>query len=437
MVIPSRNGQSLLAAQLPGIVRELAMPPETSVSEAMAPEARAPEVKMREAKASEMKSREVRASETTASEAMAPKVKVSEVKTPEAIVSEVIVVDNGSSDGTAEWLAAEWPRVEVEQSAEPLSFAAAVNRGIGRARYSHVCLLNNDMLLEPGFFRALRTAFDKVPDLFCATAQIRFPAGARREETGKAVMAQACPDDFPIRCDEPVAGEDLTWVLYGSGGCSLYDAALLRSLGGMDEAYAPAYVEDLDVGYRAWQRGWPTVFVAGAVVEHRHRATTSRYYTEQQLAAVLETNYLRFLARAVAHGPLFRKLWNQAIGRLWRCKDRALRHAASLALAGGQQELGNYPEERFLALTCGEVAAFPGGGPPAESNAAGPLVTFAERLETPAAAVLACHCEVVLVRNGNELALRTAIEWTNRKWRARDKWAGKVPLREPRLPGKT
>ena len=65
------------------------------------------------------------------------------------------------------------------------------------------------MLLEPGFFAALQRAFDQVPDLFCATAQIRFPPGVRREETGKAVMAQAAPDDFPVRCDEPLPGEDL------------------------------------------------------------------------------------------------------------------------------------------------------------------------------------------------------------------------------------
>jgi GT2 family glycosyltransferase len=371
-VIPSRSGQSLLAAQLPGIARDLAMP------------------------------------------------------------SEIIVVDNGSTDGTARWLATEWPRVQVEISAEPLSFAAAVNRGIARARYSHVCLLNNDMLLEPGFFTALRGAFHQVPDLFCATAQIRFPAGVRREETGKAVMAQAHRDDFPLRCDLPIPGEDLTWVLYGSGGCSLYDARMLRALGGMDEAYAPAYVEDLDVGYRAWQFGWPTVFAAGAVVEHRHRATTSRYYTEQELARVLEINYLKFLARAVARGPLFRKLWNQAIARLRRRHNAVLRHAARLALAGGQRERGAYREERILALTCGDVARFRGG-----DATATPLVTFADRLETPAAALLESHCEVVLVRSGKDLALRAAIEWTERKRRAVDKWAGGIPSREPRLPSET
>ncbi len=60
---------------------------------------------------------------------------------------------------------------------------------------------------------------------FAQTAQIRFPAGVRRQETGKAVKAQGRPDDFPLHCDEPLAGEDLTYVLYGSGGYSLYDTA--------------------------------------------------------------------------------------------------------------------------------------------------------------------------------------------------------------------
>jgi GT2 family glycosyltransferase len=92
-VIPSRNGRELLAAQLPGIV-------DQSV----------------------------------------------------AVPHEIAVVDNGSDDGTVGWLAARYPSVRAIVSPSPLSFARAVNRGIAAARYSHVCLLNNDMLLEPGFF---------------------------------------------------------------------------------------------------------------------------------------------------------------------------------------------------------------------------------------------------------------------------------------------
>src|SRR5579872_1961646 len=112
VVIPSRNGKTLLETALPGVERDL-----------------------------------------------------------EGIPSEMIIVDNGSSDGTA----TSFPQAILDVSAQPLSFARAVNRGIQRARYAHVCLLNNDMIVEPGFFRELLRAFDLVPDLFCATAHIFFP----------------------------------------------------------------------------------------------------------------------------------------------------------------------------------------------------------------------------------------------------------------------
>ena len=142
VVIPSRNGKDLLARALPEVTRQLA---ETA--------------------------------------------------------SDVIVVDNGSKDGTAAYLQEHWPAVSIEHSDAPLSFARAVNLGIRRAQCAHVCLLNNDMEIDPGFFRALLDAFARTPDLFCATAQIFFPEGARREETGKAVMPPRSPKDataFPV-----------------------------------------------------------------------------------------------------------------------------------------------------------------------------------------------------------------------------------------------
>lgn len=380
VVIPSRNGKALLDAQLAGIAADLA-----------------------------------------------------------GVTGEIIIVDNGSSDGTADWLRGQWPQAAIEVSPEPLSFSSAVNRGIVRARFSHVCLLNNDMRIEPGFFAALLRAFANVPDLFCATAQIRFPPGARREETGKAVMAQAGPEDFPIRCDEPLAGEDGTWVLYGSGGCSAYDAAKLLALGGVEEAYAPAYVEDLDLGYRAWLRGWPSVYVAGAVVEHRHRATTSRYYSEEQLATMLEANYLKFLARAVASPRVFRRLWRLALDRLRRraasdpAARAALRSAARLALDGGPAHAPAGGEESLLALTDGSVACFPGraasGKSPALVSARGwdracetsddgcdlILLVRVGQLEPPPANLLARYAEVVEART--DAAFDAAAGWIARKWR--------------------
>ena len=314
VVVPSRNGRDLLARLLPGLLREL-----------------------------------------------------------DGILSEVIVVDNGSTDGTAAYLAVEFPAVAVEESVAPLSFARAANAGIRRARHARLCLLNNDMVLEPCFFPPLLEAFFGVPELFCATAQIFFPEGERRQETGKAVMPARLPNDnvlgFPVRCDLPVEGENLSYVLYGSGGCSVYDTRKLRQLGGIREVYEPAYVEDLDAGYRAWQRGWPTVFVSHARVVHRHRATTSRYYSEAELQHILEVNWLRFLAGSVASPDLFARLWREAIGRL---RLLATREAPQPAALDGLRAAWRAPrwvepppsetadEERILAIGSGDVSVFPG-----------------------------------------------------------------------------
>ena len=231
----------------------------------------------------------------------------------------------------------------------------------------------------------------------------------------------------------------------------------------MDEVYEPAYVEDLDLGYRAWQRGWPSVYVAGAVVEHRHRATTTRYFTEDQLAYILEINYLRFVARAVSDSRVFRRLWSQALRRLFLLKG-PLDRAAGIALRGGPRAKAAYSEDLFLALTDGSVSVFPGR--PATDKprilVASPylpfplshggavrmynlmrraaeefdlvLVAFTEHASPPPAEVLAICAEVVLVRRAGShslpftgrpevveefasLSFRAALQQTVRKWK--------------------
>ncbi len=286
------------------------------------------------------------------------------------IPGEILVVDNGSADGTARWLAQEHPGVIAEISSEPLSFSAAVNRGIARARFRHVLLLNNDMEPEPGFLAPLRAAFQEVPELFCAAAQIFFPPGRRREETGKAVWRRkrARPDFF-VHCIEPVEGENLSPVLYGSGGCSLFDTARLRALGGLDEELRPAYVEDLDLGFRAWRMGWPTVFVSASRVVHHHRATTSRFFKPEELQTWVEINFLRFLLRGAGDAGLFGELWRTAVDRLnWHAAQEPKRPWAMFALRAACRAYrylrplppARMDERLILAAGSGAIAVFPG-----------------------------------------------------------------------------
>ena len=155
-------------------------------------------------------------------------------------------------------------------------------------------------------------------------------------------------------------------MLYGSGGCSLFDTSKLLTLGGVSEVYEPAYVEDLDFGFRAWKFGWPTVYCARARVEHRHRSTTSRFYTARQIDFFVERNYLRFLASAVADRELFEKLWLHGIRRL-QLQAMQGREAALDTLRAVPPvnvpvptATGHLSEAEILALSNGDIAVFPG-----------------------------------------------------------------------------
>lgn len=350
--------------------------------------------------------------------------------------SEVIVVDSGSDDGTRAWLDAEYPSVRCVEVREPLSFAAAVNHGIAQARFAYTLTLNNDMVIEAPFLSPLRAAFDAVPDLFCATAQIFFPPGQRREETGKAVFrAERQPGDYPVWCVDPLPAEDHSYVLYGSGGCSLYNTAKLRALGGFDEAFTPAYVEDHDLGWRGWQQGWPTVFVAGARLVHYHRSTSKRYFKEKELALALERNHLKHLLSSVCDEQLFAELWREAIVRLnWLAAQEPPPPFALPALKVARRLQSQAPsraavdERHIMAIGCGEAAHFPGraarGRPvvlvaspyvPFPLSHGGAvrmfnltrraaddfdqvLLAFCDELQTPAPELLELFIEVVLVR---------------------------------------
>ncbi|MFN0105284.1 MAG: glycosyltransferase [Bryobacteraceae bacterium] len=378
---------------------------------------------------------------------------------------EIIVVDNGSTDGTVDWLRQRHPHVQIEHSEPALSFAAAVNRGIARARFARTCLLNNDMALEPGFFAALSKPFDNEPNLFAATAQIFFPDHARREETGKAMYHRNETGQFPLWCETPIEGEDGTWVLYGSGGCTLYDTAKLRALGGIGEQYTPAYVEDLDIGWRAWRRGWPTVFAANARLLHLHRSTTSKYFSEQELEDALERNYIQF-----AGGSNSPAIWREAIDRLnlLAAKQTPVK-SAERALNSAWREPWRQPlaangDDAPLALCGGAVAVFPGLAPSGRQRVlvAAPylpfplshggavrmfnlmreaardfdqiLLVFVDELKSPAPELLAICGEIILVRReGSHLLptsprpdvveehdspeFRAALAATIRKWR--------------------
>jgi glycosyltransferase involved in cell wall biosynthesis/GT2 family glycosyltransferase len=197
---------------------------------------------------------------------------------------EIIVVDNGSDDDTCAYLAAEFPDVRVLALPRNEGFAGAANRGIRESLYATVILLNNDMVVEPDFIAPLLEALDHEPDAFGISCQIDFIDKSKpRWETGK-VHAQWKWGTITLFHLDRYDGDLLYPIFFAGGGASAYDREKFLALGGFDEAvFSPVYIEDADLGYRAWKRGWPSLFQPRSLVHHKHRSTTRRLWAESTI----------------------------------------------------------------------------------------------------------------------------------------------------------
>src|SRR5207302_8680 len=81
---------------------------------------------------------------------------------------------------------------------------------------------------------------------------------------------------------------------FGGGGSCAFDRRKFLELGGFDPLLAPFYLEDTDLGYMAWKRGWKVLYQPKSVVYHEHRGTIGKRFTEQQIQAVLKKNFILF-----------------------------------------------------------------------------------------------------------------------------------------------
>lgn len=209
---------------------------------------------------------------------------------------QILVVDNGSTDGSPQWLRTHFPTVDILELPSNRGFGQGNNAGVAAAHYETVVLLNNDMRVEPDFLRPLLQAL--TGDVFAAASQIFFQeTSRRREESGKTFARwrgwRLELGHGPIEAGDVARGTSS--VFWAGGGASAYDRAKFLALGGFDPLYWPAYAEDTDLSFRAWKRGWPSVLAAASVVHHRHRSTSAKLFdSQQQLNLLLERHLILF-----------------------------------------------------------------------------------------------------------------------------------------------
>ncbi len=171
---------------------------------------------------------------------------------------------------------------------------------------------------------------------------------------------------------------DLFPCFYGGGGSCAFDRQKFLELGGFDELLAPFYLEDTDLGYMAWKRGWKVLYQPRSVVYHEHRGTIGKRFREEQIQAVLKKNYLLFCWKNIHEwgrlGSHFCFAWAGAVlgvlfgdlplrpnlAAIWRAFGqlpqamRSRRRARSLALIDDTEAflrpLGGYYRDRFEAM---------------------------------------------------------------------------------------
>ena len=184
--------------------------------------------------------------------------------------AEVIVVDNG---GLADLIRQSAPDARVIEPGANIGFAGAVNRALATARGRWVALLNDDARLHEDALAVALRAGERDPRIGSVAGQVRFEAAP-----GVINSAGIAVDSLGVAVERfagrPVAEADAGGEVFGATGCfALYRSAMLDSIGGFEERFF-AYLEDVDLAWRAAAAGWAAVYEPAAVALHRGSASS-------------------------------------------------------------------------------------------------------------------------------------------------------------------
>jgi GT2 family glycosyltransferase len=185
---------------------------------------------------------------------------------------ELVLVDNGSDDGSVDWARSTFPQVRVVALPSNVGFAAGNNAGVRASTGHYIALLNNDAAPCPGWLKALRRTLDTTRDAALATSLIVYMHSLDTvDSAGDGLMrwGGAFKHDHGKRVNPGYTKHD---VFGACGAACLIRRSIFEAIGGFDEAFFAVY-EDVDLSYRSQLAGYRCVFVPEAVVHHAGSAT--------------------------------------------------------------------------------------------------------------------------------------------------------------------
>ena len=218
----------------------------------------------------------------------------------------VVVVDNGSTDGTEKLLAARFPEARVVQTGANLGFAGGVQAGLDVAETPFVALLNNDAAAEPGWLAALVDAAEAHPGAAAITSRmlLQDTDPPLLNNTGVVLLDTDYGADRDLRGAASVR-TTADSVFGFSGGAALLRLDAVRSVGGFPTRFF-LYYEDTDLSWRLRLAGWDIRYEPAAVVHHAHSATVDQ--TSDRFAFFNERNRLLMLTRCAPASRVLRAL---------------------------------------------------------------------------------------------------------------------------------
>ena len=243
---------------------------------------------------------------------------------------EVIVVDNGSDDGSAEMVESEFG-FGVIRNLQNRGFCAANNQGIAIASGLFVALLNNDAEADPHWLAALAAVFEGRPDVGMAASKILVHGDpARIDKVGHLIFLDGQNRGRGSGQLDQGQFDRVEEVIWPDGCAAMYRRELLERIGGFDEDFF-AYADDAELGLRARIAGWSCLYAPDARVFH-HRGTTLGLQSTRRIQ-LIERNRILLATKLFP----WRLLWLNGALFLARLI------AGAVAAAKGRGEAGKFP----------------------------------------------------------------------------------------------
>ena len=210
------------------------------------------------------------------------------------VAREIIAVDNASTDGSGDWIAANYPTVRLIRHAENMGFGGACNAGLAAAQGDVLVLLNQDTAARPDWLAALVKTLDEHADIGIAGSKALYPDGTI-QHAGAVVDARGTSEHLGQHQADTGQFDQLADADYVTGASLAIRRALYDQIGGFDPGFHPAYLEDVDLCYRARAAGLRVVYVPTSVLVHNERSTAA---TPDYAGALLyHRQRLRFVSK--------------------------------------------------------------------------------------------------------------------------------------------